>query len=128
MTTGWPPEAEVIADAIDVLFGQIAEAAQQRPRGTPLNAQSIAEYLATYDDRSEDGQDAIDILDDPLGWGPRRAIEVLGRRLFELGGTNLMLQVLEEVSGRDSDHYAHRADLIDKTWDTIGNQEDGWVA
>jgi hypothetical protein len=68
-----------------------------------------------------------DLLDDPVGRSLRRGIKELGQRLFELGGTKLMEQVLDRVV-RMGSQWHMREDILDKRWDSIGDESDLWVA
>lgn len=66
----------------------------------------------------------IDGVDGPVGEALRQAVEVFGQRLHELGGTELMGDVLDRVAERDAANWGRRTDIMDKRWDGIGT----WVA
>jgi len=68
------------------------------------------------------------IIKDPVRKSLRKTLKGLGKELFQLlGNTDAMLEVAEEVANREPKKWGHRIDIIDKTWDGIGNDTDVWV-
>jgi hypothetical protein len=55
---------------------------------------------------------------------------LLGERLFEIGGTDLMEKVCDRAELRSKARRGYRAFMMDKTWDGVGCSKEhiGWVA
>jgi hypothetical protein len=69
------------------------------------------------------------VVEDPIRKALRAQLKDLGWRLFRLlGSTDAMLAVAQEISELKPGNWHYRIDIIDKTWDGIGEQGDFWVA
>ena len=70
------------------------------------------------------------VLNDPVRNACKNAVRLLGERLFELGGTDLMEKVCNRAELRSRPRRGYRAVMMDKTWDGVGckNGNVGWVA
>lgn len=65
----------------------------------------------------------------PVRSALRSQLRDLGKRLFRLlGTTDAMLMVAEEVADMAPGSPDRRINIIDKTWDGIGDKHDFWVA
>lgn len=67
---------------------------------------------------------AATLILDPIGESVRNSVVVLGERLHELGGSKLMIDVLDDVAERDPANHARRVSIMDHRWSGIGS----WVA
>lgn len=86
--------------------------------------ESIGSIMARLDAMTPKQRTAADLIRRPVGEAVRRAIKTLGERLHEIGGQELMSDVLERVADRDPSRYGRRIDVMDKRFDGIGS----WVA
>jgi hypothetical protein len=86
--------------------------------------ESIGSIIARFDAMTAKERKAHEIIRRPIGEAVRRAIKTLGERLHEIGGQELMSDVMERVADRDPRNYSRRVDVLDKRFDGIGN----WVA
>jgi hypothetical protein len=69
------------------------------------------------------------VIEDPVRKALRKQLKDLGWRLFRLlGSTDAMLMVAQEISELKPGNWHYRIDILDKTWDGIGEQGDFWVA
>lgn len=73
---------------------------------------------------------ASDFLDNPVGEAVRKAVTTLGRRLYEIGGLQLMHDVLDRVAPLDPTKESRRIAIMDKRWDGIGREggKSGWCS
>lgn len=109
-----------LSDLVEAIIG----ARIRRQHGGVM---TMAEALKGEEGKSEIGLAAMDLIDEPVGNACRRAVCVLGERLFEIGGTALMLEVLERVAAEPGSE-SRRTDILDKNWDGIGADPDFWIA
>ena len=69
------------------------------------------------------------IVDEPVRAACKQAVRKLGEWLFKLlGSTDAMSDLCERVADMDPPRWGYRVDIIDKTWDGIGNERDRWCA
>ena len=120
-------ELQRIERALDELLRTAINRPPWRPRiDGPV---SIGAILDDFLNQTPAQRAADDLLDNPVGEAVRRAVTVLGERLYEIGGLNLMQNVLDRVAERDASHQNWRVDIMDKRWDGIGRTATnaGWA-
>jgi len=77
----------------------------------------------------EEGAYLESVISDPVRWALRQQLKDLGWRLFRLlGTTNAMLSVAHEAADAEPERFGRRINIIDKTWDGIGEGNDCWLA
>lgn len=81
---------------------------------------NLAQIMADGEGATDIQRKARAIIDRPVGGAVRRAIKTLGERLNEIGGNDLMSEVIERVADRDPARWSVRIDVMDKRWDGIG--------
>lgn len=86
-------------------------------------ALTMAEALK-FLDQTRLERTAADLVRDPIGEALKGAVRQLGERLHELGGLDLMLNVLDDVADRDPRFQARRTSIMDHRWSGIGS----WVS
>lgn len=123
-------EAVAIDKALDALLGAIIAHDAKRdaqPSETPLRANFVSfDDLASIPPRQAD---LGEMLADPIRYALRESVMRLGREVFRLsGGTDAMRTTLERVAGMNPRQYGHRATIMDKAWDGIGNDADRWCS
>jgi hypothetical protein len=102
---------------------------------------SLDELLGIITDHSEtyvwphDGNFSHDpspisaILLDPIGRSLRLGARLMGERLPELGGTDLMRDVLHAVADLDQSNAGRRMSICDHAWNAVGSDgRDVWWA
>jgi hypothetical protein len=132
-TTTDPAALEVagIEDALDELLTAAIEA-DRKPRPTAervYKVYSITE-LMDFMEKSKAERDTYDLIKNPVAWVCRRGVRVLGERLYEIGGMDLMTRVLDDVAERDPAHSGYRMGVMDARWDCIGRTggNPGWCS
>jgi len=107
------PEVKRIEDALDTLLNACLVAnKEERARDGLLKTWSGDELAKMTE---------IDwICRNPVRWAYRKTIRILGKRLYELGHTQLMEKVCGRVAQRDPGNHGRRGDIMDKNWDGIG--------
>jgi hypothetical protein len=136
VTADGSAEVSGIEAALDSLlatiFGDEAERRElRRERREALRAPfSIGEGLLRLLNGSEVELAAEQIVRDPVGSSCRQSIRALGARLYQLGGLQLMQDVLYRVAERDEATWSRRIGIMDHRWDGIGNSAEtaGWMA
>lgn len=118
-------EISGIENALDALLRAALEADANRPpnhRGDELRFTiwSIAD-LEAYSRRSEPARRADALIANPVGDAARQAVRMLGKRLDELGGHELMGKVCERVADLDPANWGRRVNIMDHRWDGIGS-------
>lgn len=125
-------EVAGIERALDTLLRAAIEADQNQPRRKISIADAMMTYadLEAWMDRPKAARDAEQIMDNPVGFACRKSIRLLGNRLFDLGGCELMGDVCQRVADMDPAKWGYRTDIMDKRWDGIGLTDNGagWVA
>ncbi len=121
---GAAAEVSGIKHALDALLTVATDRALAR-RFTPsqeggLRGFIFSECLALFE-ASEAQRKAADLIRDPIGEAVRVAVRVLGKRLHELGGMDLMTTVLDEVAQLDRANEPRRETIMDRRWDGIGS-------
>lgn len=124
-------EVAGIEDALDTLLSAAIEA-DLEPRPTSagtFGVWSISE-LAAWMEKSKAERDTSELVKNPVAWACRRGIRVLGERLYELGGLELMGNVLDDVAERDETKSGYRMGIMDARWDGIGRTggNPGWCS
>ena len=66
------------------------------------------------------------LLDEPVPDALRLGIRKLGKRLYDLGGLDLMTTVLDRVARKDPSWRMKRENILDNAWSVIGSDEGGW--
>lgn len=91
---------------------------------------SIGEGLLRFLNSSEVELAAVEITNDPVGSSCRQSIRALGKRLYQLGGLQLMQDVLYRVAERDEATWSRRIGIMDHRWDGVGTTDRsvGWAA
>lgn len=110
-------EVRGIKAALNVLVSAIIED-RQTPRGDGTFRSVPFEELGNWT--------GAQLVTEGLIRSPKESayglgVRALGKRLNELGGGNLMLEVCEEVAGMDARWESSRASIIDHRWDGIGS-------
>jgi len=73
--------------------------------------------------------DLSDLYTSPIDAAFKRSIRTIGKRLFELlGNTDAMLDICERVASKGRGGSGYRGNIIDQTWDGIGNESDMWFS
>lgn len=94
------------------------------PGRGPVSAATIGHEFVEKLSWSEARRKAADFLDDPVGEALRQAVRKIGKRLHEIGGEKLMLDVCHRVAARDPSQQQRRTAIMDHRWDGIGK----WIA
>jgi hypothetical protein len=106
-------EVAAIEHALNrLLRGAIDEETYRQARGTALVLTRAELSMETK---------TSELLRNPVGEACRMAIRKLGKRLYELGGLQLMTDVCDRVGDMDQAHSGQRIDIMDKRWDGIGS-------
>lgn len=118
-------EVELIEEALyRLVLVAVSDVGLRRVRRS--GAQTVGQVLqlcAEKDTWTPARRSADDLLDAPVGRAARDAINTLGRRLYEIGGTQLMLDAAERVSVLTGD-YCRCIGVFEHQFDGIGD----WVA
>jgi hypothetical protein len=64
------------------------------------------------------------VIDEPIRGALKNAVRLLGERLFDLGGVDLMSDVLERI-GEDPKNGGRYLSIGDHAWDCIGDNKRG---
>lgn len=125
-------ELEKIEDALHRLLQAATEADRAPPltppRG-PISASVLAlEAVDRITSWTPAQRDAAALFMNPVAEALRLAVRTLGERLHEIGGQQLMTEVLDRVAERDPEHWGRRVSIMDHRWDGIGRTADhpGW--
>lgn len=120
-------EVQQIEAALDRLVTAAIANLRETPitpdRG-PVSAGVIAQEVAASFAWTQAQRAAHDLLSRPVSNALRQAIRTLGKRLYEIGGDELMHQVCDRVSSADPMNESRRIGIIDHRWDGIGH----WVS
>lgn len=120
-------ETQLIERSLDELLrvATLTEPPWPPVRSGPV---SIAEIADDFLHSTPAQRSAQALFDNPVGEAVRVSIRALGKRLHEIGGVNLMSEVLVRAAEKDPAHLGHREDIMDKRWDGIGRTADnaGW--
>ena len=119
-------EVRRIEQALDAILCAIEEH-QRLLEADAVRAPRKLEPISWAELATKDLSPVADILSNPVGASLRRGIRELGRRLFVLGGTELMGKVLDRVAEMGG-IWGVRVTILDKRWDGIGNASDSWLA
>lgn len=117
-------EVERIEDALDALLTAALEADRKPPLGPDKGLQSAGEVASQVIEAmswTQARRQADRLLDEPVPTALRLAIRTLGRRLNEIGGHTLMLDVMYRVASRDPAQESRRDWIIEYAWDGIGS-------
>lgn len=118
-------EEEIELHDIEVALNDLIEAIIAAPVRRRRGGMTMAQALADEEGKTKVGVRAAELVEEPVGNACRAAIVTLGKRLFEIGGTKLMLDVLTRVSSEPGSE-SRRADILDKNWNGIGEEPDWW--
>lgn len=133
MTSDEQTEVECISEALnELLTAAVASRAVKRPwvKPRPIGAR-VWTFQEATDISARDRElreDVEDLINDPTGWCVRKGIKRLGKRLFDIGGTDLMRTVLNDVTDRGGRDEGRWMDILDKRWNGIGREGDIWLA
>ena len=118
-------EAQQIEEALHALLEvAVSDVGYAGNPLAPSRPTLAGEVLRTFLAATPAQRQAAEIITRPVGEAVRAAVRLLGKRLYEIGGTSLMQDVAERVADRDPSRYSLRIDVIDKRFDGIG----GWAA
>jgi hypothetical protein len=129
---GRDEEIQKIEDALCALLAQTLiydKAREKRNNGLPPRVFTLTPVdLIKIKTRRE--CDIARVLKEPVRNACKNAIRLLGERLFEIGGTDLMEKVCGTVEKRSRTRRVYRAVMMDKAWDGVGCSKEsaGWVA
>lgn len=118
-------EIAQIERALDTLLCAIEEHTREREAGAALSPKRL-KVISWTQLAQADLSPIHDVLHDPVGEILRWGLEVLGWRLFDLGGTALMGKVLDRVVEMGG-QWAVRTAILDRRWDGIGNESELWL-
>jgi hypothetical protein len=126
-------EVAGIEDALHILLTtaiDIDNERASRPRPVPDLSTFKVYTIGQLADLVGTKGKAGDIIKNPVGIACRMAVKVLGQRLYEIGGLQLMEEALDRVAERDERWFGRRVDIMDKRWDGIGREGSraGWCA
>ena len=125
-------EIDGIKYALDELLRAAVEAKPRRSQPCePISASVLARYtIERLIDCTEAERKAGDLILNPVGEATRQAIRTLGKRLYELGGLDLMQRVLDDVAEIDPRNEGRRIGIMDHRWDGIGRTDKsaGWCS
>lgn len=116
-------ETQKIEEALDRLLTATTAARQEHAIGGERGPVSMAvmssEFIASLE-HSPAQRAAAELLQRPVGEALRQAIHVLGERLNEIGGHQLMLDTCYRVAERDEANQHFRLGVLDASWNGIG--------
>lgn len=112
-------EVQRIERALDELLKVALSARAPWPRRHPHGI-SAGDLIREALDGTPAERAARALLDNPVGEAVRQGVRTLGERLHELGGVQLMQDVLYRVAEIDPASTDHRVSVMDKRWDGIG--------
>jgi hypothetical protein len=116
----------LIKDALHALLNARIEYDQWRAETA---TRTVKLEFMTLDDHDWGRLRLKDIIDHPVQTSIRLQMRALGKELYQLlGNTRAMVQVCEDVAGRNPKKHGYRADILDKAWDGIGANQDIWAA
>ena len=124
-------DARSVAGIENALDALLTCATDHRPPSRedegPRSFASIVENIITT---SRVRREAEEIVHNPLGQAARNAIRTLGEFAHEIGGQQLMGDVLARVAQRDQRRESIREHIMDVLWDGVGQGDGrpGWCA
>lgn len=88
----------------------------------------LVELIDDHFSQTQAQRNATSLLDNPVGEAVRKGVTTFGKRLYEIGGLQLMTDVLDRVAEMDPTKQSWRIDIMDKRWDGIGSEggRAGW--
>ena len=129
MVVGMNVEIEAVERALDTLLRTMIDLDGKRtPADFKVEVFTAADTRTMkFPTRTE--RDVKALVDEPVRAACKQAVRKLGEHLFKvLGSTDAMGTLCERVADMDPPRWGYRVDIMDKTWDGIGNETDRWCA
>lgn len=117
------PEIAAEIEAVSSLLGALFEHQRSTRESRPIASPFIMRDPATIPTRAE--TTIRDLARDPVGTSLRQAIRMVGDRIYEAGGIDLLHFAYGKAGEHDPENAGRRSAALNTAWDGIGQE---WFA
>ncbi len=127
LVTAEPSERQAIEASLDTILRAITDHDRERQDALPLAKPRIFSAADLVSEARADAQRTPAarytrrLAPDPVRAALKHAVRQIGQRLYEIGGMEALQDACERVADLDPANWGTRTDIIDKTWDGIGD-------